>query len=184
MGIVGTILVCLVIADVITGVVHWWEDTYGLPDWPLVGPAVIQPNILHHQQPGLIGRASTLVSRNYQSVVPALAVSGIIVVVWGWGVWPVVLTLMLSSFGNEIHTWNHRTKNNRVITFLQNSGLVQSPRNHSWHHKAPYDTHFCTLTNFTNEVFEIVQFWRWLEWFGEKVFRVKPKRMSPEREGV
>ena len=38
-------------ADFITGIIHWWEDTYGNPDWPIIGKYVVEPNLVHHKQP-------------------------------------------------------------------------------------------------------------------------------------
>ncbi len=38
-------------ADFITGLVHWWEDAYGNPNWKIFGKTVIQPNLRHHKQP-------------------------------------------------------------------------------------------------------------------------------------
>lgn len=177
-----SIIVCIIIADFLTGFGHWIEDTYGLPTWPILGKHVIEPNILHHEHPGWIGTMSTLVSRNYQTVVPALIVAA--AAVWYFGTLGgyVALVVLLAALGNEVHSWCHRG-NNRVITFIQDIGLAQSPRQHAKHHRAPYDSYFCTLTNFTNEVLEAVNFWRGLEFVISK-FGVHPKRLSPERRGV
>lgn len=178
------IALCIIAADFLTGLGHWFEDTYGLPTWPILGKEVIEPNIQHHEHPGWIGTMSTLVSRNYQTVVPAIIFA--VAVVWyfgGCGLYAGVVA-MLAALGNEVHTWCHRGNNNRVIQFLQNIGLVQSPRQHAKHHRAPFDRYFCTLTNFTNEVLEAINFWRGLEWVIAKTLGVYPKRMSPERRGV
>ena len=55
LGVVGYVaawvFVVVSIADLTCGLVHWWEDTYGQEHWPLIGPAVIAPNRLHHLAP-------------------------------------------------------------------------------------------------------------------------------------
>jgi len=183
-SIIITVVCCVLVADFITGVVHWTEDTYGLPSWPFLGGFVIEPNIEHHLRPTLLGTMSNLALRNYQAVVPLGVVSAAAVWWFGWSAWPFALTLSLASVGNEVHTWNHRRSNNAAIRFLQDAGIVQSPRQHAKHHRAPFDKYFCTLTNITNEALELVQFWRRLEWLILVVFRIAPKRMSPERLGV
>lgn len=177
------IVLCIVAADFLTGLGHWFEDTYGLPTWPIIGKEVIEPNIEHHEHPGWIGTMSTLISRNYQTVVPAAFVA--VAAVWYLGDWGFYLALVavLASLGNEVHAWCHRGNNSRVILFLQNIGLAQSPRQHAKHHRPPYDKYYCTLTNFTNEVLEAIHFWRGLEFVIAKC-GVHPKRMSPERRGV
>lgn len=182
MSTLTTILICIIIADFITGLIHWWEDTYGLPSWPILGKAVILPNIEHHKHPGWIGTMSTVISRNYQTVVPALILVIIVTLIYGW-LWPFFLTAILASLGNEVHTWNHRSKNNFLIKFLQDACIIQTPQQHAKHHKAPFDKYYCTLTNFTNAVLERINFWRGLESIIALV-GIKPKRMSPERDGV
>jgi len=178
------VVACLLVADFITGVVHWIEDTYGVPSWPIIGKLVIEPNIEHHQQPGLLGSMSSLALRNYQSIIPA-SFAAIAALLWfGLSAWPFVLIAAISATGNEVHTWSHRKRNSRWVTFLQEAGLVQSPRAHAKHHRPPFDTHFCTLTNFTNEVLELVRFWRIAEFFVWLLLGALPKRMSEERQGV
>jgi plasmanylethanolamine desaturase len=180
----GTFLICLIIADFLTGFFHWLEDTYGVPNMPFVGKAIIEPNIDHHRNPSLIGSMGSFLNRNYQTVLIAMGVCGLLYVV-GLFRWEVLLTLAISSFGNEVHSWNHRphNKNNVVVRFLSDSGLIQSRLQHNRHHKAPYDKNFCVLTNFTNSVLEIINFWKGLEWTILKVFKIPVKRMSEARDG-
>ena len=45
------ILLGVLLADLISGIVHWFEDTYGDPNWPIIGLTVMLPNILHHEDP-------------------------------------------------------------------------------------------------------------------------------------
>lgn len=178
---IGYILLCILVADFITGLGHWLEDTYGLPTWPIIGKEVIQPNIEHHLHPSVIGCMTSIVSRNYQTVVPAILIS--LVLAW-FGCWYTILILMLVSFGNEVHSWTHRKNNPAWITFLQDACIVQTPRNHLKHHHEPYDKYFCVLTNFTNEVLERINFWKTLERIILVVFKVEPKRMTEARSWV
>lgn len=39
------------VAELLTGIIHWLEDRYGNPDWPIIGPHVIAPNVYHHKSP-------------------------------------------------------------------------------------------------------------------------------------
>lgn len=179
-----TVLACLIVADFLTGLVHWIEDTYGLPDWPWIGKLVIEPNIEHHHYPGRLGSMSVFLIRNYQVFVPCLFVAAAALLLGGWSAWPVVLTVAFAAMGNEVHTWNHRGQNPWPIRFLQDSGLVQDARHHAKHHRPPFNSHFCTLTNFTNELLELIRFWPAAEWLLRVAFGLTPKRMSEARGGV
>lgn len=177
-----TFILCVLIADFITGLVHWFEDTYITPSWPILGKYVGEPNILHHQKPGFIGTMTTLLSRNYQTVVPAIIVIAISTMTFGFW-WPLVFTLALASFGNEVHAWNHRKKNNWIVSLLQDMCIIQTKNQHRIHHIPPYDTAYCTITNLLNPILDRLNFWRILEYIILKTLRVKVKRCSPERSG-
>lgn len=178
-----TILLCILAADFITGLIHWVEDTYGLPSWPILGRLVIEPNIEHHLAPSKMCESPVWL-RNYQSVVPALVIGVPVFCVLGKNSGPVLLTLLLASFGNEVHSWAHSKHSNPWwIRFLQDSALILTPEHHAKHHKKPYDRHFCTLTNFTNAVLDLIRFWKVLEVCLSFV-GIKPKRLSQERMGV
>ena len=181
MSILAQVIACVLIADFLTGFFHWFEDTYGLPSWPIIGKAVIEANIEHHRDPSLIGRMGTFISRNTQPVIMGiltLAIFGI----FGIFCWQIILVSFLAAMGNEVHTWNHRRNNHWIIESLQRSGLIQSRHQHNLHHKPPYDKYYCTLTGITNEILEALKFWRRLEW-AISLVGIQPKRQSPERGG-
>jgi hypothetical protein len=173
------LVLCLLLADFITGVVHWAEDCYGLPTWPLIGKHVIEPNIDHHRNPGLMGSMGGLFFRNYQSVLLFAVMAAI---AWACGVlyWQVIVVGAIASFGNEVHLWSHRG-GNRVVRFLQDACFIQRPEQHARHHKAPYDAYYCTITNVTNAVLERLNFWRFAE-AAIGMVGVKPKRMTLARD--
>ena len=175
------LIACFLLADFITGFGHWLEDTYAVKSWPWpLHDNIVIPNIEHHKNPTLIGTMSTLINRNWQTVVPAVLVS---LVFLYFGIWQIPVILILASFGNEVHTWNHRRTNNFIITFLQDAAIVQTPQQHAKHHKKPYDRYYCTLGNITNAVLEITQFWKGLEYLLSKV-GIHPKRGTEERDYV
>ena len=180
-----TIIICVLVADFITGFVHWLEDTYGVPTWPLIGNSVIEPNIVHHENPVKM-TMSGILGRNYQTAIPALVLTLVICYFYGWAfAWPIAFTLLLAGcMGNEIHAWNHtpREKLPKWIIFLQDTCIIQTRKQHAIHHKKPYDKYYCTLTNVTNAVLEALGFWKKLEWAVAKC-GVQVKRGSPERRG-
>lgn len=68
---------------------------------------------------------------------------------------------MLSQ-ANEIHCWSHQ-KCSRHIRGLQLLGILTSPEQHAVHHRRPFDTHYCTVSDFLNPSLAAIGFWRSLE---------------------
>jgi hypothetical protein len=171
------IVLCILVADFLTGVAHWLEDAYGLPTWPVLGPTVIKPNIDHHSNPAAMC-AGSLVSRNYQMWLLAAAA---VTAAWlaGHVSWQLSLTAAFASFGNEFHAWTHG-KAPRLVRVLQDMGLLVSPRQHAKHHRAPFDQAFCTITCWVNPVLDATRFWKAVEW-ALACCGVQPKRMTAER---
>lgn len=145
-------------ADFLSGVGHWLEDRYFRVDWPLIGHYIAGPNELHHidqrafLQPGYFGRNWT----TFLVTLPAAA----FLLMFGSPLW---LGVALASQSNEVHAWTHQ-RCNRWIRMLQDVGILQCPRQHSQHHKAPFDCRYCVLTNFLNPVLDGLGFWVALEW--------------------
>ena len=101
------ILIAVLLADLITGVFHWWEDTYGDPNWKIIGKLIIVPNINHHRDPMLFTR-DNFWNRNYQTIIPAFIVSS--TVLWFGGPWWLALAFTIAGFGNEVHVWSHKAR--------------------------------------------------------------------------
>jgi ubiquitin-conjugating enzyme E2 variant len=173
----------VLIADFITGLVHWFEDTFITPETPVLGKAVGIPNVEHHREPHLMATKGNFYTRNRLPMLMAVIVCSVALLFHVLS-WQLVLIVVLAGLGNEVHEWNHRPRpKNRVAAFLQDSGLVQSRRQHGLHHKAPYNQYYCTLTNFTNAVLERIHFWRGMEWCFVNILHLEIQRQSAARQG-
>jgi ubiquitin-conjugating enzyme E2 variant len=171
------------VADFITGVVHWWEDAYGNPAWPILGTYIIEPNLKHHSNPRALLQGSY-----WQRINTSLyAVLVLIGVFWflGWHSPMMVICLLMCSQGNELHAISHRTdkENGKWVCRLQKIGIVQRRKTHGWHHKAPYDTNFCVMTEYLNPVLNALHFWQGMEWLIAKL-GVPVLRGSAVRNGL
>ena len=162
-------------ADFAAGVFHWIEDRYGDPKWPIIGRFVIEPNIVHHADPMLFTRGRYW-TRNWTTIVPSLAVAGAFAVV---GAYWVSIVFVVVSQANEIHCWSHQ-RCNRFIRGLQLLGVLQSPEQHQTHHRVPFDSSFCTMTDVMNPILNSIGFWRHAEAI-VGIFGIRPR---PEREAA
>lgn len=175
MSITLTIVICILIADFLTGLFHWVQEVYCDEEYPIIGNAICKHNLDHHKDPTLMVSMSGIITTNWQSMSLAMFVC---LLFWIFGMfhWSVLLTLILTGFGNQVHLWNHQAKSGYLVQFLKDSGLIQSQKQHSQHHIPPYKRCYCVLINFNNAVLDRIYFWRGLEKVIEKVLGIKTKR--------
>lgn len=173
--LIGGFFVCLWAADFVTGLAHWLEDTYCLENYPLIGSFICEPNIEHHVDPQLMVREGTFFSRN---LLQWTLCGGLYTLLWlvGMGGIFTFTILLMASFGNEIHRWNHMSKTSGFVTFMKDTGLIQIQKQHSLHHKQPHNQYYCVMTSLLNAVLERVNFWRKLEWLVKSTTGIAPKR--------
>jgi len=145
-------------ADLVTGFVHWLEDRYGNPAWPVIGKHVIAPNIRHHADPRAF-LAGNFFERNWTAAAPALIfAAGFACVGWYW----FALVAGFSSLANEVHAWSHQ-KCSRGIRGLQLLGVLCPQEDHARHHTRPFDCYYCVMTGYLNPVLSFIRFWPSLE---------------------
>lgn len=160
--IFGQLVLGWLIADLLSGVGHWWEDRVGRADLPLVGPAVIAPNRRHHIEP-LAFLESGVVERNLALWVLVGIVSGL----WAWlgGFSPMWAAATIGGLAvNEVHAWAHRpAAAPGFVRVLQQTGLLQSPPHHAAHHRGDHDRRYCILTDWLNPVLDALRVWARLE---------------------
>jgi ubiquitin-conjugating enzyme E2 variant len=164
MDILLKIIACVLIADFLSGLFHWIEDTFFDLDTPMLGKWVVRHNIVHHHEPRAFVRKSWY--RSARSTLFLSAVGLALAAAAGAFNWMTVLVALLCANANEIHKWSHRTRseNGRFIVLLQRARILQTPGHHAAHHRDGKDTHYCVLTNFVNPLLDAIDFWRGLEW--------------------
>jgi ubiquitin-conjugating enzyme E2 variant len=156
--------IAVLAAELVAGAVHWFEDAYVREDTPVLGSLIARANIVHHHFPRYFTRNSW-----WQSSFDLIALSAALLA-GAWFLncltWPVWLFAAVSANANELHKWTHRTpaENGRVVTFLQKTRILQTPRHHALHHTDPKNSHYCTVTNVLNPVLDGVRFWDGIEW--------------------
>ena len=181
------ILSVILVADIGTGVVHWFEDTYiTTKTTTTLGPLdnylrmVAADNDLHHSDPQAMLQYSYL--ENLSTSLPVvLGIVGIVTAAWTLGAvrdiawWTVTITL--GGTGNLFHRFAH-TPGPWPIKALQRLGIIQSVQQHRRHHyldngskttKHNQLTDYCVLTTVTNPILDGRGVWRFLEkmfsWF-------------------
>ena len=177
----GAVVGSVLLADFVSGVVHWAEDTYARfkPRRKLrLISLIARDNAVHHRSP------RDFLKRNRWQSSWDLALIGAMIVAAAHALgilsWALLLFIALSVNANQMHKWAHRNprENPTFVTWLQRAHLLQSPRHHGRHHGGNRDSHYCVVTNFLNPLLEEVNFWRRLE---ELVVRVTGWTPKPVR---
>ena len=155
--------VTLIAIDLVSGLVHWAEDTFGSEDTPVYGKWIVQPNVIHHEQPAAFTKKSWL-----QSSWDLALTSGLIVLTaWliGHLTWHVWLFAVLGANANQLHKYAHmpRQKIPFFVRWFIDLRILQNANDHALHHTGDKNTAYCVITPYLNPVLDRLGFWRGLE---------------------
>ena len=161
-SLLGQIILGWMFADLIGGLLHWWEDRLAPETLWLLGPAVVQPNRLHHTDP-LAFAVGSLWSRNWTTWAAVALIGAPLFLYWGFSVFLLAATIG-GALSNEVHrAANLPTDMPGWVRLLQATGFIQSPRHHGQHHRIPQDLSYCVLTDWLNPWLDALDPWAWME---------------------
>lgn len=169
----------MLLADLVSGFVHWLEDAYARPGTPLLG-TLAADNLRHHWRP------REFLANSWFKSSWDLLLAGVLVVggaaAFDALTWHVVLFASLIANANQIHKWAHmnRTEVPRIAYWLQRAYVLQTPRHHTRHHGGTRTTHYCVITNFLNPLLEEVGFWKRIEVAIERTTGIKRRDEAKE----
>lgn len=112
--------------------------------------------------------------RNWTTILPAAVVSAVAL---ACGQRWMALVAAFCTQANEIHGWTHQ-RCSRPIRGLQLLGILSSQEGHARHHRTPFATDFCVMTDWTNPLLSACKVWLGLENAIGMLFGVWPR---PER---
>ena len=171
--------VTVLLADFVSGVVHWVEDAYARPGAPLIGQ-LAEDNLRHHWRPREFLR-KTWIASSWDLLLAGVILIGAALYM-GWLSWHVVLFALLVINANQIHKWAHMNSGEvqTTVRWLQKLHVLQTPRHHGKHHTGSRTTHYCVITNFLNPLLEEVMFWSRVERLIERVTGAKRRSEAEE----
>lgn len=144
----------LLLADLISGIVHWLADSFGSPTTPYVGPAFIQPFREHHSDPQGITRHDFIELNGNSAlvVIPALVAAFWLPAFVTPGILAMAFGLL---FTNTIHRWAHMDRPPRWVAVLQSARLILSRGHHGIHHAPPHANHYCIFAGWTSGLLDV-----------------------------
>jgi hypothetical protein len=123
------------LADLVSGVVHCFGDTVGMPSFRE-----------HHGDPIIMTHHSFLF-RNTEILALGAALHPVLVALAPAAKPLFDVTVMLAMFSNETHRWAHLRRVGKpvpaAVRRLQDWGLILTPARHARHHNGTFNTHFC-----------------------------------------
>lgn len=161
-GVVGWLL-----ADLLSGLVHWAGDTLGSEHTPVLGPSFIAPFREHHDDPQAMVAHGTveLVGSTALLALPSLVPVTHLVTFEGQGslrlaIGGVLLATLLGVVvTNLVHRWAHMDRPPAVAALLQRTGLILTPARHERHHTAPFDGWFCISSGLLDGLLMRIGLW-------------------------
>ena len=155
-------------ADLVSGIVHWVGDTWGTPEWRVLGPSLIRPFREHHVDPQGIVRHDFIETNGNSSIGSLILLGGGFAAPLESAAGDLVAATMLSLSAwlfatNQIHKWAHASARPRAVSWLQRHGWILDPTHHAVHHTAPFDRYYCITTGWMNPVLLRIGFFAALE---------------------
>jgi ubiquitin-conjugating enzyme E2 variant len=163
-----------ILADFVSGFVHWMADTWGSTDMPVLGKTLVRPFREHHIDP----KAMTLhdyIETNGANCLVSVPVAAMTVAVpldvEGWVAPLLFLVVSMGSMifwvmmTNQIHKWSHLEPHElpALVRWGQRMHLILPPTHHDRHHTAPFDTYYCITTGWLNWPLHKLGFYRIME---------------------
>ncbi len=176
-----------ILADFVSGIVHWLADTWGSADMPILGPALIRPFREHHVDQKAMTHHD-YIETNGANCLVAVPVAAIAL----WlpvesTAWPRTMLFLVASIGsmifwvmmtNQIHKWAHLDEASlpKSVVRLQRMHWILPVAHHQTHHQAPFATYYCITTGWLNPLLHRLNFFRHIERIITKMTGAIPRR--------
>jgi ubiquitin-conjugating enzyme E2 variant len=142
-------------ADFVSGLVHWFADTFFEEHTPWLGPLLIQPFREHHRDPQAMTRHSFLELTGNSCLVLLPVVGAALAMPLSVFAQAFAATFALGLFAtNLFHKWAHDSAPPVFVQWLQDRWLILPPAHHHRHHSAADGACYCVTTGWANGLAE------------------------------
>ena len=166
----GALVAAMLVADLLSGLVHWGADTWGTVETPLLGGSLIRSFREHHVNPKSITHHDFIEANGNSCLVllPVVALALVVPIATGapWGLLAATFLGILGFFlaaTNEIHKRAHQDSPPRLFRALQRMHVILPASIHDIHHRAPFARYYCITTGWLNAPLTAIGFFTTLE---------------------
>lgn len=185
----------MVVADFLSGVVHWAADTWGTFETPFFGPTFIRSFREHHVSPTAMCQHDFFETNgdNFLLVTPVLYLllrknvlleDGSVSWVAYFNLTFWTFTCLWIAFTNQFHSWAHNSKPPKIAVILQKAGIILSPEAHRKHHQIPFDKNYCITNGWMDYPLAYINFWRRAEAWWSSLTGMVPREDDYKWNGL
>lgn len=158
----------MMLADFLSGLIHWASDTWGRVSMPVLGKRLLHPFRVHHVNPADFLTRKFIDTNGDVAflMIPLLLGAFAIPLDTAWSTFWAVFVASMSAVGlmtNQVHQWAHMRRAPWPIRFLQQAGVILSHEAHEEHHRAPHTSNYCIATGWCNAPLQALRFFHALE---------------------
>jgi ubiquitin-conjugating enzyme E2 variant len=184
--------------DLMSGVVHWFCDTFFEEDTPLIGRVLILPFREHHRDPLAMTRHgfAEIAGNSCLALVPVLGAVALLPApgaarpVWLGAYAGLLSFTVVAVVTNQLHKWAHMPTVPGRVAWMQRTGLILQPMRHAAHHRTQAEA-YCVATGWLNAPLDRIGFFPRLERalvavglpMSETAPRWTPPQAGPRRKG-
>lgn len=172
-------------ADFMSGMVHWFADTWGSETMPVLGRRLLRPFRVHHVNPDDFLRRDFIDTNGDVAMVvlpflllgltlPLDSIAGRVAALF----FAVMGVAALPT--NQVHQWAHMRHPPVWVKRLQDLGVILSRREHLRHHKEPYNIQYCISLGWCNGVLNATDFFWKLERVVTRLTGLQPREDDSE----
>jgi ubiquitin-conjugating enzyme E2 variant len=160
----------MIVADFLSGLVHWGADTWGTVETPVLGSSLIRSFREHHVDPKSITQHDFIEANGNSCLVllPLVALAFAFPSAPGawWGLFGATFLGIVCFFlaaTNEIHKRAHQDVPPPAFRALQRMYVFLPPSVHDIHHESPFARYYCITTGWMNAPLTAIGFFSTVE---------------------
>lgn len=185
--VIASMLSGFLLADFMSGFVHWMADRYGSVDMPVLGRAFVFPFREHHVDPKGITRHDFIETNGNNCIVslPFVVLAYFCLphqasqTGWLFTAGLINYLCVFVFLTNQFHKWAHTTNPPAWIAKLQDWHVILPRDHHKVHHTSPYETNYCITTGWLNAPLEKIRFFEGMEKLVWLLFKIEAGSHGP-----